>query len=45
LHQIQLYIQDYHRTLMALPFQQLITDRSAEPDTTRWITDIYVPLF
>lgn len=45
LHQIQLYIQDYHRTLMALPFQQLVTDRSAEPDTTRWITDIYVPLF
>ncbi|OQP65805.1 hypothetical protein A3860_14500 [Niastella vici] len=45
LHQIQLYIQDYHRTLMALPFQQLVTDRSAEPDTTRWVTDIYVPLF
>jgi hypothetical protein len=45
LQQLQLYIQDYHRTLMALPFQQLITDRSAEPDTTRWMTDIYVPLF
>lgn len=45
LHQFQLYIQDYHRTVMALPFQQLITDRSVEPDTTRWITDIYVPLF
>jgi hypothetical protein len=45
LHQFQLYVQDYHRTVMALPFQQLITDRSAEPDTSRWITDIYVPLF
>jgi hypothetical protein len=45
LQQFQLYVQDYHRTLMALPFQQLITDRSAEPDTTRWVTDIYVPLF
>ena len=45
LQQFQLYIQDYHKTLMALPFQQLITDRSKEPDTTRWITDIYVPLF
>lgn len=45
LHQIQLYIQDYRRTVMALPFQQLITDRSAEPDTTKWVTDIYVPLF
>ncbi|MBO9199452.1 MULTISPECIES: hypothetical protein [Niastella] len=45
LYQFQLYIQDYHRTLMALPFQQLVTDRTTEPDTTRWITDVYVPLF
>jgi hypothetical protein len=45
LAQFNLYIQDYHRTVMALPFQQLITDRSAEPDTTRWVTDIYYPLF
>lgn len=45
LHQFQLYIQDYQRTVMALPFQQLITDRSAEPDTSKWITDIYYPLF
>jgi hypothetical protein len=45
IHQFQLYIQDYQRTVMALPFQQLVTDRSAEPDTTRWITDIYYPLF
>ena len=45
LTQINLYIQDYHRTVMALPFQQLITDRSAEPDTNKWVTDIYYPLF
>jgi hypothetical protein len=45
MQQFQLYIQDYRRTLMALPFQQLITDRSTEPDTARWITDIYIPLF
>jgi hypothetical protein len=45
IHQFQLYIQDYQRTVMALPFQQLITDRSAEPDTSRWVTDIYFPLF
>jgi hypothetical protein len=43
--QFQLYVQDYQRTVMALPFQQLITDRSAEPDTSRWVTDIYFPLF
>lgn len=45
LHQIQLYIQDYRKTVMALPFQQLVTDRSLEPDSTRWVTDIYVPVF
>jgi hypothetical protein len=45
MQQFQLYIQDYRKTLMALPFQQLITDRSAEADTARWITDIYIPLF
>jgi hypothetical protein len=45
LSQFNLYIQDYQRTVMALPFQQLITDRSAEPDTTHWVTDIYYPLF
>jgi hypothetical protein len=45
IHQFQLYIQDYQRTVMALPFQQLITDRSVEPDTSRWVTDIYFPLF
>jgi hypothetical protein len=45
MQQFQLYIQDYRRTVMALPFQQLITDRVAEPDTARWITDIYIPLF
>src|SRR5689334_4699985 len=44
IHQFQLYVQDYQRTVMALPFQQLITDRSAEPDTSKWITDIYFPL-
>jgi hypothetical protein len=45
IHQFQLYIQDYQRTVMALPFQKLITDRSTEPDTSRWVTDIYFPLF
>lgn len=45
IHQFQLYVQDYKRTVMALPFQQLITDRSSEPDSNRWVTDVYFPLF
>lgn len=45
LTQFQLYLQDYHRVVMAIPFQQLITNRVAEPDTSKWITTIYVPVF
>lgn len=44
LHQMKLYISDYQRTVMAIPFQSLVTDRSKEPDTSKWITDIYVPV-
>jgi predicted transcriptional regulator YdeE len=45
LNQLQLYIQDYHRVAMAIPFQQMITDRMAEPDSTKWVTSIYIPVF
>lgn len=39
------YILDYQRTVMAIPFESLITDRSLEPDTSRWVTRIYYPIF
>lgn len=39
------YISDYQRTVMAIPFQSLVTDRMAEPDSTRWKTRIYYPIF
>jgi hypothetical protein len=39
------YILDYQRTIMAIPFQSLVTDRSQEPDTSRWETRIYYPIF
>jgi hypothetical protein len=45
LDQIQLYLADYQRTKMAIPFQYLITDRIKEPDTTKWITEIYAPVY
>jgi hypothetical protein len=41
---IQLFITDYRKTVMALPFQALITDRSVETDTARWITKLYFPV-
>ena len=39
------YIRDYRRTVMAMPYRALITDRMAEPDTSRWETRLYCPIF
>ena len=44
LKQLQLYTEDHRRTIMAIPFQSLITDRSLERDTSQWVTTIYVPV-
>jgi len=38
------YIRDYQRTIMAIPFQSLVTDRMQVTDTTRWVTRIYYPI-
>ncbi|MEO6001213.1 MAG: hypothetical protein ABIN89_30455 [Chitinophagaceae bacterium] len=38
--QMQLYIHDYNRTPYAIPFQSLITDRSLQTDTLKWVTKI-----
>jgi len=32
------------KTVMAIPFQMLITDRSQVSDTTKWITELYCPI-
>ena len=44
LNQLQLYTDDYKRTVMAIPFEVLITDRMKEPDTLKWITKLYIPV-
>jgi hypothetical protein len=45
LKNIELYFQDHKRITMAIPFQYLITDRSIEPDTLKWLTKIYAPVY
>ncbi|MGI8635411.1 MAG: hypothetical protein ACR2KZ_08410 [Segetibacter sp.] len=40
----ELYIRDYKKVSMAIPFQSLVTDRSQEPDTAKWVTKIYYPI-
>lgn len=43
--QMNLYIRDYRKTPVAVPFQSLVTDRSLQPDTGKWVTRIYYPIF
>jgi hypothetical protein len=41
---IRQYKADYKLSSPAIPFESMITDRTKEPDTSRWITKIYYPL-
>ena len=41
---IELYMDDYHLMAPAISFQSLVTDRSKEADSTKWITKIYYPV-
>ena len=41
---IEDYMSDHHLTPPVIPFELLITDRSKESDTSRWITKIYYPI-
>ncbi len=42
--QLELYVNDNKRIAPAIPFQSLVTDRSAERDTSKWITRLYYPV-
>jgi hypothetical protein len=44
LYQLHQYVVDYHLTSPAIPFYSLVTDRSLEKDSTKWITRIYYPV-
>lgn len=38
------YVTDHHKSSPAIPFQMLLTDRRAEPDTAKWKTRLYYPV-
>jgi len=42
--QMKQYMKDFKLTSPAMPFEQLLTDRNTEPDTTKWTTKIYYPI-
>ena len=42
LHQ---YFTDFRKTSMAMNFTMLVTDRQYQPDSTKWITRLYYPVY
>jgi hypothetical protein len=42
--QMNFYIQDFNKSKMAKSFEQLVTNRLNEPDTSKWITRVYQPI-
>ena len=42
--QIIKYSLDYQRVAPAIPFFSLITDRTKEPDSSKWVTKVYCPV-
>jgi hypothetical protein len=43
--QLELYLSDHEKTVMAIPFEVLITNRITEPDTSKWLTKVYMPVY
>jgi len=39
------YIKDYEKTAPAIPYELIITDRTKERDTAKWITRLCYPVF
>lgn len=39
------FIKDKRLTSPAMPYEMMITDRKTESDTSKWITQIYYPVF
>lgn len=42
--QMDFYVNEHRLRSPARPFQSLVTDRLAEPDTAKWITKLYYPV-
>ena len=45
MEQLENYKKDHDMESPAIPFALLVTDRSKEPDSTKWITRIYYPVY
>lgn len=45
IRQMGIFMTDNHLSSPAIPFESLVTNRMEEPDTSKWITKIYYPVF
>jgi effector-binding domain-containing protein len=45
LRKLEIYIDDNRLHSPAIPFESLITNRLEEPDTSKWVTKIYYPIY
>lgn len=45
IRQMGIFMADNQLSSPAIPFESLVTNRMEEPDTSKWITKIYYPVF
>jgi len=43
--QLQNYVTDFGYSTPAIPFQSLVTNRIEQPDSSKWVTKLYYPIF
>lgn len=43
--QLKNYMKDFKLTSPAIPFELMITDRNLNPDSSKWQTKVYYPIF
>lgn len=45
IEEIKNYGQDHKYNMYVIPYYSLISDRQTEPDSARWVTRVYCPIF
>jgi hypothetical protein len=45
LRELEKFRTDYGYMSPAIPFQSLVTDRTKEPDSSKWLTKLYYPVY
>jgi hypothetical protein len=44
MQQLDFFLRDNNKIQMAKPFEQLVTNRITQPDTSKWITRVFLPV-